>query len=337
MGYNRGMKHVNYFAFQADNNYDLGLQLGAHFKDAVQTRMNSIVRDESWSLKLKHAGEYLAATKEHFPQYVAEIEGYARGADVNFLECWTRSLEDEFSYYREDHCTSIVTNQGKLIAHNEDWAKDAADEICLVQKTIGEITIFELNYFNTLGGNSASINSYGYTHLINSLTHSDWQSGIPRNVVARFMSETRDPGRAFEKLASIKRATGYNHNIISLDGHIWNIESTSKEQVLLKPESPFAHTNHYLSGQLKLLEAETSPSTFKRYEVAQERVRPHMSRGELMELVSDNSLGSDLSIFNERTIARMIIDLEQMVANVWLLREANREWVEYPLDFVHRS
>lgn len=331
------MKHVNYFAFQADNHYDLGLQFGAHFKDAVQAKMNRIVRDESWSLKLKRAGEYLTVTNAYFPQYVAEIEGYARSAGVDFLEFWARSLEDEFSYYQEGHCTSVVTNDGKLISHNEDWAKDAADEIYVIQKTVGKRTILELNYFMTLGGNSASINSYGYTHLINTLTHSDWQFGIPRNVVARFMSETRDPVRDFGKLESIKRATGYNHNIINLDGHIWNIESTSKEQVLLEPNSPFVHTNHYLSEQLKPREAEQTPSTFRRYEGASQRVRPHMFKEELMELVDDHSFGPDLSIFNERTIARMIVDLERMVANMWLLREASRGWVEYPLDFVHRS
>ncbi len=337
LGYNRSMKHINYFTFQADNHYDLGLQLGAHFKDAVQAKMNCIVRDEAWSLKLKRAGEYLTITNTYFPQYVAEIEGYARSAGVDFMEFWARSLEDEFSYYQEGHCTSVVTNDGKLISHNEDWAKDAADEICVLQKTVGNITIFELNYFMTLGGNSVSINSYGYTHLINTLTHSDWQIGIPRNVVARFMSETSDPVRDFEKLESIKRATGYNHNIISLDGHIWNIASTSQAQVLLTPNSPFVHTNHYLSEQLKPREAEMTPSTFKRYEVASQRVRPQMSREELVECVNDNSFGPDLSIFNERTIARMIIDLEHMVVNVWLLREANRGWVAYPLDFVHRK
>lgn len=335
MGYTTNMQHTNYFAFKANNNYDLGLQLGAHFKDAIQAKMNRIVRDEAWSLKLERASEYLAVTKECFPQYVEEIEGYAKGADVGFIEFWTRSLEDEFLYYREDHCTSIVTNNDKLISHNEDWAKDAADEICVIRKTVGDMTILELNYVNTLGGNSASINSYGYTHLINTLTHSDWQLGVPRNVIARFMSETKDPIRDFERLKSIKRATGYNHNIVSLSGHIWNIESTSKQQILIEPHSPFVHTNHYLSEQLRQLEAEKTPSTFRRYEVASERVRPRMSKEELMELVSDKSQGPDLSIFNERTIARMIVDLEQMVANIWLLREADGGWVEYPLDFAH--
>lgn len=239
--------------------------------------MNRIVRNDAWALKLKQAIEYLSVTKEYFVPYVQEMEGYAKGAGVDFLECWTRSLEDEFSFYRADHCTSIVTNDGKLISHNEDWANDAADEICVLQKTIGNLTLLELNYFNTLGGNSASINSYGYIHLINTLAHSDWQLGVPRNVIARFMSETKDPMQDFKRLASLKRATGYNHNIISMNGKMWNIESTAKAQMMIDLASPFVHTNHYLSEQLKPLEAEKSPSTSRRYEVAREKVRPHMS------------------------------------------------------------
>ena len=31
--------HDNYFTFQADTNYDLGLQLGNHFKEAAQVKL----------------------------------------------------------------------------------------------------------------------------------------------------------------------------------------------------------------------------------------------------------------------------------------------------------
>lgn len=293
--------------------------------------MGSIARDSAWALKLQRAQEYLAITKECFPHCVQEIEGYAAGAGVDFLELWTLSLEDEFSYYRDEHCTSVITNGGKLISHNEDWANDAADHICVLQKTIGDLTILELNYWTSLGGNSASINSHGYVQLINTLAHTDWQMGVPRNVIARFLSETSDPVKDFEKLRAIRRAAGYNHNIIDLNGNIWNIEATSKQCILSQPASPFVHTNHYLSEQLKPYEAQTGQTTFKRYEVATRRVKPHMSRQELLELTSDDSQGSDLSIFNERTIARILIDLERKIASIWLRREAERGWVEYPL------
>lgn len=327
-------KHSNFFNVQADTNYELGLQLGHHFQPQVQAKMDAIVRDDSWALKLERAKEYLAATEAHFPQYVEETRGYAKGAGVDFLEFWTQSLEDEFSYYRDVRCTSIITNGGKLIAHNEDWANDAADQICILQKTIGDLTIFELNYFVTLGGNSASVNSHGYVQLINTLTHTDWQMGAPRNVIARFMSETNDPAGDFDKLKAIRRSTGYNHNIVNRNGKIWNIETTAQQQILLEPSAPFVHTNHYLSQRLAPYEAATALSTRRRYQAASEQARPHMSVRNLMDVTSDTSQGSDLSIFNERTIARIVIDLEQRVAHCWLAREAEKGWIAYPFVFL---
>ncbi len=327
-------KHANFFTFQADTNFELGLQLGSQFQSEIQAKMDATVRDEAWTQKLERAKEYLAATEASFPQYVEEIRGYAQGASVDLLEVWTQSLEDEFNHYRGEHCTSIITNEGKLLAHNEDWTTDAADQICIIQKTVGSLTIFELNYFVTLGGNSASINSHGYVQLINTLSHIDWQMGTPHNVIARFMSETNDPVRDFERLSSVRRSTGYNHNIISPDGVMRNIEATANRQVLLRARLPFVHTNHYLSPQLSSFEATVSASTRRRYEVACARVQPHMSVQELMDVASDTTQGPDLSIFNERTIARMIIDLEKRVAHCWLAREADKGWIAYPLTFL---
>lgn len=299
--------------------------------------MDGIVRDSRYAQRLKQAYAYLVATKKYFPQYIEEIEGYAQGAGVDFVEFWAQGLEDGGNYYYHGHCSSMVTNGGKLIAHNEDWASDAADQICIVQKTVGDLTILELNYFVTLGGNSASINSHGYVQLINTLSHTDWQIGVPRNVIARFMSETSDPIRDFEKLKAIKRASGYNHNIVGLDGRMWNIESTAERQLIISPPPPFVHTNHYLLQTLKPFQAETSQSTFRRYDVATKMLRSHMSLDGLMYLTADNSQGPDLSIFNERTIARMVVDLERKVALIWLARESDKGWVEYPLTFVRQA
>ncbi len=83
----------------------------------------------------------------------------------------------------------------------------------------------------------------------------------------------------------------------------------------------------------KPYEAATAFSTRRRYEVASEQVRPQMTVQDLMDVTSDTSQGPGLSVFNERTIARMVIDLEQRVAHCWLAREADKGWVAYPLTF----
>jgi hypothetical protein len=60
-----------------------------------------------------------------------------------------------------------------------------------------------------------------------------------------------------------------------------------------------------------------------------------MSAQELMDITNDTTQGPDRSIFNERTVARMLIDLEQSVAHCWLAREADRGWIAYPLTFLY--
>ena len=60
-----------------------------------------------------------------------------------------------------------------------------------------------------------------------------------------------------------------------------------------------------------------------------------MSEEELIEVVSDTSDGVKKSVFNERTIGRIIFNLKEGYAKVWLLREKDAGWVEYPLDFIN--
>jgi hypothetical protein len=294
--------------------------------------MRTIGHDIEWARKVHRAHEYLAATKSHFPQYIEELRGYAEGAGVDVADLWVWSLEDEFDHY-QDHCTSVITNGGKLILHNEDWDEYTANDLTVIQKTVGDVTIFELNYMTTLGGNSISVNSYGYVQLINVMEHSDWQMGVPRNVVSRFLSETKDPASDLKKLTHIKRSLGYNHNIIDVDGQIWNAEYTSAHQSINRPAAPFVHTNHYLSD-LKRYEATDSASTYERFNSATRLVKPVMDHDGLLAISDDVSAGPELSVFNNRTIGRALIDLDRKVARIWLQREADKGWVDYPLAFL---
>lgn len=331
------MQHQNFFTFSASTNFDLGLQLGETFRERTQESIAKGKENKDWEEKRTRSLDYLQKSEPVFPQLVEEIKGYANGAGVDFIDLWTRSLEDEFDHYQQEKCTAVFTNNGLLVSHNEDWASNSQDNICVVKKSINGLTIFELFYFNTLGGNSISINSHGYVQSINTLSHSDWQIGIPRNVIARWLSETSDPEKDFEKLKSLKRSMGYNHVLVNLKGEIYNIECTSKQQELTKPLSPFVHTNHY-TGTLKDTENkdihETNSSTFNRYRKASSLVRSEITIDELMILSSNQDEGPNQSILNERTIGKMIIDLENKVAKVWLLRENEAGWIDYDLDFI---
>jgi len=122
--------------------------------------------------------------------------------------------------------------------------------------------------------------------------------------------------------------------LITKSGGVFCIESSAQEAVLIKPSSPFVHTNHYLSELQRLETNDNATGTFERYAVAKNLVQPEMCTEQLQLLLSDQSNGKVLSIFNERTVARMIVDLQSLRAFVWLLRENDKDWVEYELKFV---
>ena len=328
------LKH--YYEIIAKDYYELGLKKGELFGDFLRESIEFQKQEYPWNVKLLSRLEpYLKITKKIFPHLVEELQGYAEGAGVPFSDLWLLNLEDELQETEIDKCTSIATNNGLLIAHNEDWDAESELSICVLKKTIGSLTILELFYLNTLGGNSVSINSHGYVQTINTLTHADKQIGVPRNIIARWLSETQSPEDDYYKLANIKRSSGYNHNIVSVNGTIWNIECSAKKQNLTIPECPFVHTNHFLTELCKLEKDDNSCGTFERFNYASSKVRKSMSLDELERFMSNTSEGRATSIFNEATIARMIINLERMIAYIWLLREKEKGWVEYGLDFIN--
>lgn len=329
------MSHLNFHTIVAKNNADLGHQLGERFRKEFEIGLGRKASDPEWGRKVDRSQDCVEVAESHFPHLVEELEGYARGARADFRELWALSLEDELSELGvTEKCTTIVTNGGRLIGHNEDWEKGLEDSLCLLKKTVGDLTIFEFYYYNTLGGNAAGANSNGFAHTVNSLTSSDRQRGVPRNMVARWLSETSDPDFDFRRMAQVPRSSSYGYNLVSVQGDLWCIEATAKKQSLLRPETPFVHTNHY-TGDLKTFEAtENSTSTYERYEYASKNLRLHMSVADWMELSGDISKGPKASLLNERTVGRMGIDFENRLAHVWLRREAKKGWVAYPLDFL---
>lgn len=326
------IRHNNFYRFRAKNNFELGFLMGQKFASEARGALTEMSTKNDWSDKTKRAERCLKVTQKYFPQYIEELTGYAKGADMDFLNLWTLSLEDEVDKETSDKCTTVVTNNGTLISHNEDWDEDSENSVCVVLKTVGQTRMFELFYYNTLGANSVSVNSHGILTALNTLYNSDAKVGVPRNVIARFAAETDNPEQAIRILKEIPRGAAYNITQVNASGKIWNIEYTSTRVVATTPQSPFVHTNHYLAPELVLFEAnDDSGGTRLRYRVACARVKPQMNVAEIIDLTNDDSEGDERSIMNKRTIGKMVVDMKNLTAKVWLKREAEKGWVEYNL------
>jgi hypothetical protein len=323
------MKHLHYYQVKAQTHFELGSKLAQLFK-APSLQLYSSILDKIPSQKEAHiwAQKHLQPTEEQFPQYIEELRGYASGLGVDFGSFWLTFLTEELNIYPEK-CTSCYSHDGLIIGHNEDFLPYFENTISLVEKTLGNMNVFEIYYYNSLGGSACSINSNGYVQTINTLHHADQQIGVPRNVIARWLSETIDPKNDFKKLLNIKRSMGYSHTLCDLKGEIVNIESTAHESCFVHVTPPYIHTNHYLSDLSKYEDRATLKNTIDRYTVATSQIGTVKTAQNMMKLLEDVS-----HLHPNDTIARIVVDLKNKSAWCWLARERAKGWIEYPLNFI---
>jgi isopenicillin-N N-acyltransferase-like protein len=326
------MTHRHYHQLEAPSYFEMGLRKAELFSDALHEELEERKSHDDWGYALVRARRYLEPARQVFPQLIQELEGYAQGARIPLDEMWLLSLEDELDESNYDRCTTIVTNGGTLIGHNEDWSAEARESVCLLRRSIDGRATLELFYYSTLGGNAISINSNGFVHAVNSLSHNDHRVGVSRNVVARWLSETQNPERDFRDLSRLTRAAGYHHTVASLDGTLWSVECSARDQRVQRPAVPFVHTNHYLTDVAPYEDEGDYQGTYTRYRSASQLVRPQMTVSEMQQLLRNSSDGAYSSIFNERTIASVVLDLAEQQAHVWLARETQSQWITYSLE-----
>ena len=331
------MVHDNYHEICAESYYELGYKIGSLFSEQCVDAVREYKTFYPASQKIKHSlDKCLEISQQYFPCYIDELRGYADGAGVSIYDLWELNESDLF---RSDlnRCTTVASAGGTLFAHNEDCDEDSFDYICILKKKIESLTVLELYYYNSSGGNAFSINSHGIIQAINTLHPRDIRTGIPRNIIARWMSEADNPRAYFDRMVGLKRASGFNHALLDVGGNIVNIETTAQKQHLTVPELPFVHTNHYI-GELKSYECSRFlKSSSARYNFANKRIGGQMTVSEIRKLMCNTSKGKKNSIFNRSTIAGVIADLKKRSVYFWLLREQEKGWIRYDLDFLTPS
>lgn len=138
---------------KANNNFDVGFQIGKTFKYFIQEHTLSktaetlnLFHNTSEGRELYNAS--LDITKECYPHIVEEIKGMAKGAEVPFEKLFLQDMVSEILLCRvypkpsadkkEEKeiagCSDVLVNHGKcrVLAHNEDWDTDVDGMIFMV-------------------------------------------------------------------------------------------------------------------------------------------------------------------------------------------------------------
>lgn len=330
------MAHDNFHCLEGRDDIAIGHAMGETYGRIMADYLDESRRDSDWPSIVAASARPLQITRQYFPALIEELEAYAAAANVPFRDLWALAIADDFDTTAPERCTTVVTNNGRLIAHNEDWDADAREDVAILKTVRPGLTVLEIYYYGCpLGGVALSMSSNGYIQAINSVNHTDARNGVPRSILARAMSRIADPETELDRLLAVPRASGFAHTLVDRNGGILAIECSATRHVVSRPGSPFVHTNHALEPALaKVAGGPPSPSSEARYKMARARCDAEMTPTGLTVLMDDRSAGRKKSICNPNTIARGIVDLDRQTAGFWLKRENSRGWIQYPVDLI---
>lgn len=254
----------------AGDHYTIGIQIGetcgpkirqmlASYRDLITTSYDRLKLN--WDKAILQARKYQPFVAEHTPQYLREIEGMAKGAEVSLedlmvLNCMEGIVNDALHL----KCTSIAVggewtgNGHVLIGHNEDWSPEDESTVYIVRaRPENEPAFIALTYGGLLP--NIGFNEFGIAQCCDSVYPNDSRLGVPRIFVARAVLACRTLSEALSAAVMGKRSAGYNHLIAHASGELYNIEVSAKQFATRYAEKGLiAHTNHYLDYRLQMIE-----------------------------------------------------------------------------------
>ncbi|PWH17236.1 MAG: hypothetical protein DDG59_08335 [Anaerolineae bacterium] len=253
---------------------EIGQQIGEQCKQeihhSIQTAQSLIdvlcsELQMDWNRATLQAKKYLPYVDEYYPQYLEEIRGIAQGSQSSLEEIFTLNAFEGIVMDRLhlSKCTSFAINQERsanqhvLIAHNEDWFPDDEADVYIVKAEVEDEPPFLAMSYGGLLPN-IGLNAAGIAQCCDTVYPIEKRIGIPRVVVGRAVLGARTISEAIERAISPHRAAGYNHLIAHEIGELYNIEvSAGNFSILYGQAGAIAHTNHYLSTKMQLLEEES--------------------------------------------------------------------------------
>jgi isopenicillin-N N-acyltransferase like protein len=237
-----------------------------------------------------------------------------------------------------DGCTSVVSRGAGtvVVGHTEDGSPESVAGIYLLDATVEAPNrergrFMALNYAFTLPGCAAAINSHGLIVLVDALPNPDRQPGVPREFMCRALLDVPSIGAAIDLLEGTTRGGGANFLLVQGDRYV-NVETSAKRvRITESGLSPaFAHSNHYLAGDLAAAAGEPRPNSVARLNRATDLACPGMTLKEMRHLLGDRQ-GYPDSICRERTIAALVADSRARYIEVCWGEPDTATWTSYTI------
>lgn len=271
------MQNIPFLNIIAEDNYDLGLQIGKKLQKQIKNRLIACKKLYKtlglgkWTDITKKALKFLPETITHVPHLVTEMEGLSSGAEVKFEELFVLMCEEELFDMDIPKCTSIALKNGRtvLIGHNEDWLNSYLHNGLYVLKCkLGKHRSLSLNYIGSLPGSSSGLNANGLCFTANSLNAGRFRYGVPIKFQFREILESptlRAAVAADLNDSSITGNTMYawkNSRILDVEDYFGHHDRIYGKKFLI-------HTNHPTERRERNSE-NTARESIKRHDRARE-------------------------------------------------------------------
>lgn len=246
----------------------LGFELGTQCKDLGQQMVKDYRQELKRSYNLEWdkakviARKYLAFCQDSIPEYVEELQGYARGAELSLDDVFT--LLCDFSIARKEvhGCTDLAVSANLtkekhvLIAHNEDYPPRYADYLCMVRAKPQDAPAFlSVTWGGIIFG--VGLNSAGLGFGINGLNPNDTRVGIPAFVVFRILFGAKTIVEALTYANLPHRETSDNVVVADNNSQIYSIEGSATDFELIHATDGYlVHTNHYVTQKMRKYESD---------------------------------------------------------------------------------
>ncbi len=258
--------------FQARGTHrEVGQQIGVQMKRVLQPMAarvrTSLQPGVSWEEMVRQSRLCLEYSRAVYPQYVAELEGIAEGAEIPFEELFVSICEELWepgAMSGTRGCTDLAargratTDGTTLLAHTNDLAPETEDDLVILKVQAGDepeflgIAVGGLAY-------SAGLNAAGISLTGNEVSCNDIRPGVPRLLVVRAILAARRLEEAMDACLLPQRASSYNNIIADSNGEVYSMEGSATDcEPIYIQEDILAHANHYVSLPMRRFEADRS-------------------------------------------------------------------------------
>jgi isopenicillin-N N-acyltransferase like protein len=246
--------------------FAIGEQIGKQFGPSF---LVTLKRRAEWFKPLKewaegegkaHVEKMLAMGKKYTPAAAEELAGWARGADMEFMDLFVLNIKSEIEAFIDSRCgcagcTTIVLKDGDrlIVTHNEDGHKAYEDSMFVLKvKPESGTNFVGFAYPGIMEGNAPWVNRHGILMTTNYIPSEKVVPGIPRYFLDRTACEASTVDEVLKLVTHPERGYAYHHVVASLaDRKAYSVEANPEKTAVKELDGLFFHTNHLVWDELK--------------------------------------------------------------------------------------